>query len=342
MPGQRSISEVPVTRSLDALTLAEIESAQRRIADIGIRSPLIRLEPVESQATVYLKLENLQPIGSFKLRGAGNVLRRRSPEDLRHGIYTASAGNWAQGLAWCARALGIPCSVIVPEGAPKTKVAATERLGATVLKAPYEEWWQVIVDGHYPGLDGTFVHPVADRDVVAGHGTIGLEILEDLPNVDSVIVPFGGGGLSCGIASAVRARRPSVRVYGAEVETAAPLRASIAAGSPQRVERVPSFVDGIGGSSVLPEMWPLVSTLIDESIVVSIADVTAAIRRLAERQRIVAEGAGAASVAAALTGRAGSGNIVCIVSGGNIDTDQLAGILAGEIPTSSEHAGRRS
>lgn len=284
---------------------------------------------VDAPGEIWLKLECLQPIGSFKLRGAGNAMASAAPDTLSRGVYTASAGNMAQGVAWNARRLGIPCTVVVPDHAPKTKLDAVQRLGGRVVKVPVDRWWQVLAEHHYPGIEGLFIHPVADRTVIAGNGTIGLEILEDLPDVDTVLVPWGGGGLSCGIASALRALRPAVKTYACEVATAAPLAASLAAGKPVAVEYTPSFVDGIGAKGLLPEMWPLATSLLSGSLVVSLAEVTAAVRLLVERARVVAEGAGAVPVAAALSGRVGPGKVVCVVSGGNIDADRLAAILAG-------------
>ena len=286
----------------------------------------------DGPAEIWLKLENLQPIGSFKLRGAGNAMGLADPAKLAKGVYTASAGNMAQGVAWNARRRGIPCTVVVPDNAPQTKLDAVGRLGAKAVKLPYARWWQVLEEHGYPGIEGLFIHPVSDPAVMAGNGTIALEILEDLPDVDAVIVPFGGGGLSCGIAAGLRALRPEARVFASEVETAAPFAASLAAGAPVRVEHTPSFVDGIGGRSMLPEMWPLARTLLAGSIVVSVKEAAAAVRLLAERNRVIAEGAGATSVAAAMTGNAGSGKIVAVISGGNIDPTKLARILQGEIP----------
>ncbi len=249
-------------------------------------------------------------------------MRIAGPEGLRDGVYTASAGNMAQGVAWSARELGIPAAVVVPDHAPATKLAAIERLGGRIVKVPFDRWWQVLIDHSFPGLDGLFIHPVADRAVIAGNGTVALEILEDLPDVDTVLVPFGGGGLSCGIAAALAALRPEARVFGCEVETATPLATSLAAGSPQTVDYQPSFVDGIGGKSLLPEIWPLASTLLAGARVVPLAAVAAAIRLLAERHRVIAEGAGAASVAAALAGVPGARKTVCVISGGNLDSRQ--------------------
>lgn len=298
-----------------------------RVAGSALRTPLVRL-PHDGASEIYLKLECLQPIGSFKLRGAGNAIALAAPETLARGVWTASAGNMAQGVAWNARRLKIPCTAVVPDHAPEAKLAAIERLGARAVKVPFDRWWQVIVEHRYPGMEGLFIHPVADRNVIAGNGTIGLEILEDLPDADAVLVPWGGGGLSCGIASAVRAIRPEARVFACEVETAAPLSASLAAGRPVEVDYRPSFVDGIGSRSLLPEMWPLAKALIARALVVTLAQVESALRLLASRAHAVAEGAGAASLAAALSDKAPGGKVVCVVSGGNIDPAVLARILS--------------
>jgi threonine dehydratase len=284
---------------------------------------------------IHLKLECLQPVGSFKIRGAANAILRLPPERLAAGVWTASAGNMAQGVAWCARRLGIPCAVVVPDGAPRAKRDAVERLGARTIPVPFERWWTVLAEGSYPGLDGLFVHPFADPDVLAGNGTIGLEILEDLPDCDAVLVPFGGGGLSCGIASAVRERSSRATVIACEVETAAPLTAAFAAGSPVRVERRASFVDGIGSSAVMDEIWPLAKSLLAGSRAVSLEAVASAIRRLAATVRIAAEGAGAAPVAAATRDDAPDGKLVCVVSGGVIDAHVFAEILRGATPVLS-------
>ncbi len=316
-----------------APTIQEIEQARRRITEWAVRTPLVRLNVDEALADIYLKLENLQPIGSFKLRGAGNAMALADPERLARGVTTASAGNMAQGVAWHARRLGIPCTVVVPDTAPATKLAAIARLGARSVKLPFADWWQVLVDHAYEPLqEMVFVHPVIEPAMMAGSGTIGLEILEDLPEVDVVVVPYGGGGLSSGIASAIRAKKPGTNVLAAEVETAAPLSASLAAGRPTPVEYVPSFVDGIGSSGVLEEMWPLASSLLDGAVVSSPAEVADAVRLLVDRNHVVAEGAGAVPVAAALAGRAGSGTVVCVVSGGNIDGSKFAAILRGDLP----------
>ena len=308
-------------------SLETIRAAADRLRGTAVRTPLLPLDAPECPAAIHLKLENLQPIGSFKIRGAGNAMLAAGARALRAGVVTASAGNMAQGVAWHARRMGIPCRVVVPEDAPRTKLDAVERLGGEVIRVPFDAWWRAIVERRYPGLLGTFVHPVSDPDVVAGNGTTGLEILEDLPDADTVLVPYGGGGLVSGIAAAVKALDPGVRVLACEVETAAPLAASFAAGKPVSVERRPSFVDGIGGSSVLPEMWPMVRDLVDGTITVSVDETAAAVRFLAERGRVIAEGAGAVPVAAALSGRAGEGKIVCVVSGGNIDPGKLAELL---------------
>jgi len=238
----------------------------------------------------------------------------------------------AQGVAFEARRLGVPCAVVAPDHAPATKLAAIARLGARVEKVPFAEWFQILATRRHPGMEGLFVHPVSDEAVMAGNGTIGLEILEDLPEVDAIVIPYGGGGLSTGIASAVRALEPRTRIFACEVETAAPLAAALAAGQPVKIEYRRSFVDGMGGPFVLEDMWPRVRALLDGSLVVTLAEIAAAIRTLAERQRVIAEGAGAAAVAAALAGRAGAGKVACVVSGGNLDAAKLATILGGGIP----------
>jgi threonine dehydratase len=315
-----------------AIPLKQIRTARRRIAGAVVRTPLVRLTVEDAPAEIYLKLESLQPIGSFKLRGASNALLQAPPEALQAGVWTASAGNMAQGVAWQARRMGVPCSIVVPAHAPETKLAAIRRLGGAIVKVPFDEWFQILTTRSFPGMEGYFVHPVSAAAVMAGNATIGLEILEDLPEVDAVVIPYGGGGLSCGIASALRALRPATRVYACEVETAAPLAASLAAGAPTKVQYTPTFVDGMGGPSVLPDMWPLASTLLDGSLVVTLAQVADAVRLLVERGRVVAEGAGAAPVAAVLSGQAGEGKVVCVVSGGNLDTAKLLTILQGAVP----------
>jgi threonine dehydratase len=310
------------------VSLAAIEEARRHLAGSALRTPLLRLNSRDSAAEIYLKLENLQPIGSFKIRGATNALAHLSKDQLQRGVLTASAGNMAQGVAWRARELGIPCTVVAPESAPAIKLKAIERLGGRVLTVSFERWWQTFQERAYPGIDATFIHAFDDPHVMAGNGTIGLEILEDLPDVNAVVIPWGGGGLTCGIAAALRAKKPSCRVYAAEVATAAPLAASLAAGSVAVVDYQPSFVDGIGSKTVFPQMFERARHLIDGALVASLAEVAAAMRLLAERNRVIAEGAGACPVACALAGKAGSGKIVCVVSGGNIDLKKLATILS--------------
>jgi threonine dehydratase len=312
-------------------SLTEIKDARRMIANSAIRTPLVRLNVSDAPAEIYLKLENLQPIGSFKIRGASNAMGRMTRESLARGVLTASAGNMAQGVAWRARELGIPCTVVSPETAPDAKIKAIERLGGRVIKAPFETWWKAFEERAFPGVEAVFIHAFDDLNVMAGNGTIALEIVEDLPEVDAVVVPWGGGGLTCGIAAAMRALNSNCKVYAAEVATAAPLAASLAAGSPQTVEYQPSFVDGIGSKMVFPQMLARAQELIDGSLVAELDEAAAALRLMAERNHIIAEGAAACSVACALAGKAGNGKVVCIVSGGNIDSAVLCGILSGEV-----------
>lgn len=312
-----------------SISLQDIQDAQQRIKGKVNRTPLVRFYSDDLPGEIYLKLENLQPIGSFKIRGAYNAMSTADESLLKDGVYTASAGNMAQGVAWNAKRMNLPCIVIVPDHAPQTKLDAITRLGAKFIKLPFNDWWQVLVTRKFEGMKGMFVHPVSDPAVIAGNGTIGLEILEDMPDVNTVIVPYGGGGLISGIATAIKTLKPNVKVFASEVETAAPLAPSLAAGEPVKVEYTPSFVDGMGSSGLLTEMWPLVRTLVNGSIVLSLKQIADAIKLLIERNRVIAEGAGASSFAAALTGKAGPGKIVCVISGGNIDAEKLIKILSG-------------
>jgi len=308
-------------------TLAAIEAARERIAGAAIRTPLVRLQADDAPAEIYLKLETLQPVNSFKIRGATNAVLLASPAERAHGLVTASAGNMAQGVAWAARELGLPATILVPDTAPEAKLAAITRLGGKIRKLPYDEWWQTIVAGRADGIDGLFVHPVQDPAVIAGNGTIGLEILEDLPDPDAIVIPYGGGGLTCGVASAVKAMRPATQIITVEPEGGAAMAAAMRAGHPADVEFRPSFVDGAGSRRVLDSMWPLVSPLVDQALAVGVEEVATAVRVLAQRVRVIAEGAGALAPAVALSGRAGAGKVVCIVSGGNINLGKLAQIL---------------
>ena len=315
---------------LERIELSDIEAARERIRDVALRTPLVELEDV-GEARIHLKLENLQPIGAFKIRGAANAMALASSGALEKGVYTASAGNMAQGVAWNARRLRIPCTVIVPDHAPQAKLEAITRFGARIIPVPFEEWWEVIVTSDYPGIEGVFVHPVSAPEVIAGNGTIALEMLEDVPDPDLVVVPYGGGGLISGIATVLREKGLETRVVAAEVATGAPLAAALEAGEPVEVPYEPSFVDGIGSGSVLESMWPLVRRLVDDSIVVSLEDTADSVRLLAERARVVAEGAGAAALAAAIKEASGGEKVVCIISGGNIDSAKLAAILRREL-----------
>lgn len=299
----------------------------------AVRTPLVRLEPdaglypSQAQAEIYLKLELLQPIGSFKIRGAYNVIRQLTPEQLREGVWTVSAGNAAQGVALAARKAGARCSVMVIDTAPDTKLRAIERLGATIVRATYDECWRTVETHGSDRMTGHFIHPFDDDRFIAGNATAGLEILEDLPDVDAIIAPLGGGGLLSGIAAAVRELKPTVRVYAAEPETAAPLSASIAAGRPVYFTNwKASFVDGAGGKSVIETMWPLLSQL-SGSIVVTLDGVARAMKHAAERAHVIAEGAAGCAIAAALGGKAGAGKIVAVVSGGNIDLAKFASLV---------------
>jgi len=315
--------------TLAAPTPEEVDQARRRVEPFVWRTPLLPL--AGASGSLFVKLENLQPTGSFKVRGAANALVRDGEHGVNGPIVTASAGNMAQAVGHVARHFGRPFRAVVPDHAPATKLDGVRRAGGEVEKVPFERWWKFLTGEERPG-GGRFLHPVCDADVLAGNATLGREVLEELPTLARVIVPFGGGGLSCGIAAAVKAARPDVKVFAAEVETASPLRVSLREGRPCEVEHRASFVDGIGGRSILPAMWTLVSTLLDGSLVVSLAQVAGAVRRLALRHHVVAEGAGAAALAAGLAAGEGDGPTVCIVSGGNLDATPLAAILRGQTP----------
>jgi threonine dehydratase len=314
------------------IAIEQIEAARERIAGAAVRTPLVRLQE-DGPTEIWCKLESLQPINSFKIRGAANAVRSADPALVARGLVTASAGNMAQGVSFMAREMGVPATIAVPESAPKAKLEAIARLGGQALKMPHDDWWNCIVQGRVEGVEGLFVHPVSDPAVMAGNGTIGLEIVEDLPDVDAVVVPYGGGGLSCGIASALRARAPQAKVFTAEPETGCGFAAARAAGVPVDADGFrPSWVDGAGSRRVLNEMWPLADSLMDGALVATLDQTADAVRLLARRLRVIAEGAGALATAVTLAGGAGSGRIVAIVSGGNIDFTVLTRILNGETP----------
>jgi threonine dehydratase len=314
------------------IALEEIRRAREVLEGTAIRTPLVRLD-ADSDTEIWLKLELLQPVRSFKIRGAGNAILQATDAELAGGVLTASAGNMAQGVAYAARLRGVPATIVVPEHAPQTKIDAIERYGGRVIRVPYEEWWQVLVTGRYEGVDGLFIHPVDNARVMAGNGTIGLELLEQLSDFDTVAVPYGGGGLLTGIASAVKQARPDVRFFAVEPETGAPATATLRAGTPTAVEYTPSFVDGSGSRELIPRVWEQASQLLDGAVAMSIDDVASTVRLIAERMRVIAEGAGALAAAAALGGHLdGAKKAVCIVSGGNIDPAVLSRILIGEQP----------
>jgi threonine dehydratase len=330
---------VPTALHRRQVSLAAIRDAASAIYEAAARTPLMRLDLRDLGITggpreLYLKLEVLQPIGSFKIRGAYNVIRQLTPAQLTDGVWTVSAGNAAQGVAWAARHVGARCSVMVMETAPEAKIRAIERLGARIVSASYDECWRTVETHGSERMTGYFVHPFDDDRFIAGNATAGLEILEDLPDVEAIVAPLGGGGLLSGLAAAVGALKPDTRVYAAEPETAAPLAASLAAGRPVYFDGwTASFVDGAGGKSVLATMWPLLAPLAG-SIVVTLEETARAMRLVAERAHIIAEGAAGCAVAAALTGRAGTGKVVAVVSGGNIDLSRFASLVGG-------YAGKR-
>jgi threonine dehydratase len=316
----------PAVRPIE---LAEIREARKRIAGTAVRTPLVKLELGPGYPDIRLKLENLQPINAYKLRGAANAVALLSDAERKRGVWTISAGNAGQGVAFAARKAGVPCTVVAIETAPASKLERMKALGATVVPVPYTVAWKALEDRSYPGIEGTFVHPFDDHDFIAGHGTMGLEILEDAPDTAVVIGAIGGGGLITGVGSAVKALKPGIKVFGAEPETACPMSVSLAQGSPQKfADWKATFVDGAGGQSVFPRMWERMRPVIDGSIVVTLEETRRAMRMMADKARVIAEGAGALALAAALSGKAGQGPIVAIVSGGNIDLKKFTELIA--------------
>jgi threonine dehydratase len=314
------------------VAMPQIEAARARLADLSVVSPVVACDAAPAGKTVYLKLENLQAIGSFKIRPIGNAVLARAPAELSSGIYTTSTGNSALGVAWMARRLGIAATAVVPANAPNAKLEKLRRLGARIDMRSAVEWWRAIETGTLAGQEGVYIDAVRDPASLAGDATIGLEILAQLPDIGAILIPFGGGGLACGIACAVRALKPDVKIIACELTSAHPLKAAFDAGGPVETPHAPGFVSGVGFGSILPEMWPLASALIDDVITVSLAEVAAAIKIMVEHNRVVAEGAGAVSVAAALSGRYAETRVCAVVSGGNLDSSALEAILGGRSP----------
>jgi threonine dehydratase len=313
--------------------MPQIEAARARLDGLSLVSPLVPCDAAPAGKTVLLKLENLQRIGSFKIRPIGNAVLSRAPADLSSGIYTTSTGNSALGVAFMARRLGIAATAVVPVNAPEAKLEKLRRLGTRIDMRPVEEWWRAITNGVLEDQKGIYIDAVRDPASLAGDATIGLEILAQSPDVEAVLIPFGGGGLSCGIACAVRAIRRNVKIIACELASAHPVKTAFAAGGPTETPHEPGFVSGVGFGSVLPEMWPLVKTMIDDVITVSLTEVAAAIKTMVEYNHVVAEGAGAVSVAAALSGRYAENKVCAVVSGGNLDSSMLATILEGRTPS---------
>ena len=312
-----------------SITLDEIKDARQRIAKTILRTPLIRLELAPEFPDIRLKLENLQPINAYKLRGAANAVAMLSEEERKRGVWTISAGNAGQGVAYAAKQAGVPCAVVAIETAPKAKLERMRALGAKLFLVSYDVAWKTLDERAFPGVEGTFVHPFDDDNFIAGHGTMGLEILEDAPETKAIITAIGGGGLVTGVASAIKALNPEIKVFGAEPETAAPAALSFEKGSPQVFKNwKASFVDGAGGQSMFPRMWDRMKPVVDDYIVVTLEETKKAMRLMAEKTRVISEGAGALALAAALTGKAGKGPIVAVVSGGNIDLAKFSELIA--------------
>jgi threonine dehydratase len=311
------------------IQLSDIQEARKRIAKTIVRTPLIRLELGPEFPDIRLKLENLQPINAYKLRGAANAVAMLSEADRKRGVWTISAGNAGQGVAYAARTAGVPCTVVVVETAPQSKLERMKALGAKIIPVPYDVAWKALDERSFPGAEGTFIHPFDDDNFIGGHGTMGLEILEDAPDTTAVIASVGGGGLITGVASAIKALKPEVKMFGVEPDTAAPAALSFKRGAPQVFPNwKASFVDGAGGQSMFPRMWERMKPVVDGYLVVTLEQTKNAMRLLAEKVRVIAEGAGALPVAAALTGKAGKGPVVAIISGGNIDLQKFCELIS--------------
>ena len=324
-----TLSHLEPMTPIHPIELSEIRAARERIAGTIVRTPLVRLELGSDFPDIRLKLENLQPINAYKLRGAANAVALLSESERASGVWTISAGNAGQGVAYAARQAGVPCTVVAIETAPQAKVDRMRALGAKLISVPYHVAWKALDDRAFPGAEGTFIHPFDDDNFIAGHGTMGLEILEDEPETAAVLASIGGGGLISGVGSAIKALRPKIKIFGVEPETAAPMALSFAAGSPQPFKDwKASFVDGAGGQSVFPRMWERMRPLMDGSLVVSLEETRYAMRIMAEKARVIAEGAGALPLAAVLSGQVnGPGPLVCIVSGGNVDLKKFCELI---------------
>jgi threonine dehydratase len=322
-------SELMILEPVRPIQLSDINQARERIAKTVIRTPLVRLELGPDFPDIQLKLENLQPINAYKLRGAANAVALLPDSERKGGVWTISAGNAGQGVAYAARQAGVPCSVVVIETAPKSKLERMRALGAKLIPVSYDVAWAALDERSFPGADGTFIHPFDDDNFIAGHGTMGLEILEDVPNVGAIIASIGGGGLITGVGSAIKALKPDTKIFGVEPETAAPAAVSFKKGSPQVFKDwKASFVDGAGGQSMFPRMWERMKPVVDDYFIVSLEETKRAMRIMAEKARVISEGAGALPLAAALTGKAGKGPIVAIVSGGNIDLNKFCELVS--------------
>lgn len=315
-------------KKLTLPSLQQIQQASERIRPYVLSLPLVPLNADHAPQSTFLQLENLQLVGSYKLRGAANAILQTDPAVLARGVATVSAGNLGQGIAWMAKKLGFPCLTLVPDHAPAAKISALKRYGAEVKTVNLNTWWSIMVSGILPDFDGLFIHGVFNPQVMAGHGTIGLEIVQQNPAIESVIIPFGGGAMTCGIAAAVKAFNPDIREFTCEVDTAAPLHAALQHGEPTEIDYQPSFVDGIGSRKVFPEMWPMLQQVVTDSLLVTLDQVRDAIRLLVNRHHVIAEGAGAAALAAALNASTELGSTACVISGGHIDLQILSNILA--------------
>lgn len=307
--------------------IEDVRAAADRLRGIAVHTPLVALHHFGAPSGIFLKPEIHQPITSFKIRGVFNAVSVLSPEQRARGLSTVSAGNTAQALAWVGRHFGVTSRSLMPDNAPKTKVEAVKRYGGTPVLVPTADVFRFLKEHQWEKEPFAFIHPWTCRDVMIGHGTMGLEIIADLPDVDSVYLPVGGGGLMGGVGSVIKALNPSVRLVAVEPEGCPALHESLRLGKPTSVE-CNTICDGVAVPYITDEVFPLLRDLVDEVILVSEDAVRATIRRLALGNRMIVEGAGALSVAAALdTPEAKRGKTVCVVTGGSIDTAKLAELL---------------
>lgn len=308
-------------------TLTEIEEAANTLRAVAFHTPLVPLHTFDKDTDIYLKLEIHQPIGSFKIRGVFNAVASLDQSERKNGLSTVSAGNTAQALAWTGRYFSVPSRSLMPDTAPQTKIDAVKAYGGQPILVPIAEIFRFLKEQLWENEPYTFIHPWTNRRVMIGHATIGLEIMADLPEVDSVFVPVGGGALIGGIATAIKQRNPSARVYAVEPQGCAALAESFKQNRPASVD-CKTICDGVAVPYMTDEVFGILKEIVDDVLLVSEDTVKQTVKRLALGNRIIAEPSAALPVAAALAmPQSKRGQSVCVVTGGSIDTEKLVGIL---------------